>query len=54
MKKLLGTGIAIGIGTGIYDYLTHGAMDWKRAIFIAIIATLILFIFEKVKESNQN
>ena len=50
MKKLFGTGLGIGVGSAIYDYFAHGAIDWKRAIFIAIIATIILLIFEKVKK----
>ena len=50
MKKIFGTGIGIGVGSAMYDYFAHGAIDWKRAIYIAIIATIILFIFEKLKK----
>ena len=48
MKKILGMGL--GIGTAIYDYLSHGEIDWIRAIVVAIIASVILFVIEKVKK----
>jgi hypothetical protein len=48
MKKILGMGLGIGIGTAIYDYLSHGEIDWIRAVVIAIIASVILFVIEKV------
>ena len=50
MKKILGTGIGIGVGTGIYDYFSLGEIDWMRAIFIAIIASVIIFSIEKMKK----
>lgn len=50
MKKILGIGLGIGIGVAIYDYLSHGGIDWIRAIAIAIIASVLLFVFERVKK----
>ena len=50
MKKILGMGLGIGIGIAIYDYLSHGEIDWIRAIVVAIIASVILFGIEKVKK----
>lgn len=50
MKKILGTGLGIGIGTAVYDYFAHGEIDWIRALDIAIIASVILFVIEKVKK----
>ncbi len=52
MKKILGTGLGITIGGVIYDYLSHGTVDWIRAIAIGIIATIILFLFEKSKSKR--
>ena len=50
MKKIFGTGLGIGIGSAIYDYLSHGAIDWRRATVIAAIAIIILYVFEKMKK----
>jgi uncharacterized membrane protein len=50
MKKNLGTGLGIGVGTAIYDYFSHGEIDWIRAVVISIIASLILLAFEKMKK----
>ena len=52
MKKslgILGTGLGIGMGVLIYDYLTQGEFDWIRAVSIAAIASVLIFIFEKFK-----
>ena len=52
MKKILGTGLGIGVGTAIYDYFSHGEIDWLRAVAVAIIASVILFAIEKMKKNN--
>ena len=50
MKKTVRTGIGIGVGTAIYDYIAHGAIDWQRAVAIAIIASILLLLFERMKK----
>ena len=48
-KKAIGMGLGIGIGNELYDYLSHGEVDWIRAIAIAVIAIILLALFEKIK-----
>jgi hypothetical protein len=50
MKKNLGIGLGIGIGTAIYDYFSHGEIDWIRAVVLSIIASVIFLAFEKMKK----
>lgn len=55
MKKNLGaleTGLGIGVGVLIYNYLTQGEIDWIRAVSIAAIASVLIFVFEKFKGKN--
>ncbi len=50
MKKILGTALGIVTGITIYDYLSDGAIDWKKTIFVAIFALILLFAVEKMKK----
>lgn len=43
--------MALGFATGfaIYDYLSDGQVDWIRAIVTAILAVVIMAIFNGLK-----
>lgn len=53
MKKTIGTGLGVGIGVLIYDYLAQGETDWIRAISIALIASVLIFVLEKFKRKKS-
>jgi hypothetical protein len=44
--------MALGFATGfaIYDYFADGQVDWIRAIVTAILAILIMAIFNRLKK----
>lgn len=50
MKKTLGTGFGIGIAVLIYDYVAQGELDWIRAVSIALIASVLIFLVERLKD----
>jgi hypothetical protein len=54
MKKTLGTGFGIGIGVLIYDYLTQGEIDWIRVVSIALIASVLVFVFDKFNRQRSD
>jgi uncharacterized membrane protein len=53
MKRTLETGIGVGIGVLVYDYISQGEVDWIRGISIAIIASAILFVFSRFKKTKS-
>ena len=42
--------MGIGLVFVVYDYLSLGKIDWIRAVVVAVIASVILYVIEKVKK----
>ncbi|WP_157687398.1 hypothetical protein [Jiulongibacter sediminis] len=50
MKKNIINGLLVGAGVILYHYFAHGTINWARGLGIAVITTILMIVFDKLRK----